>query len=51
MPDPSLRLEIANGTFINAPGVFDLKPNWRLIDLVADLPHAAEDVEAAMREK
>jgi 2,3-dimethylmalate lyase len=24
MPDPSLRQEIANGTFINAPGVFDL---------------------------
>ena len=31
--------------------VFVVGPDGKLIDLVADLPHSAEDVEAAMREK
>lgn len=31
--------------------VFMVGPDGKLIDLVADLPHTAEDVEAAMREK
>lgn len=31
--------------------VFVVGPDGKLIDLIADLPHTAEDVEAAMREK
>jgi len=31
--------------------VFVVGPDGKLIDLVAELPHSAEDVEAAMREK
>jgi Xaa-Pro aminopeptidase len=31
--------------------VFLVGPDGKLIDLVADLPHSAEDVEAAMQAK
>ena len=55
---PGMVFTIEPGVYIPAEkigvrieDVFMVGPDGKLIDLVADLPHTAEDVEAAMREK